>query len=510
MNLNLLTYQWIPVLRRNGMTSYIAPCELTDQLTSNPIIAFNSPRPDFNGALAQFLIGLLQTALPNLKAAKWRQWDISQSDAQLPTPSELKRLFSPLEPNFNLFGDGQRFMQDLELTGGESKPIAALLIEQPGQQTLEKNADHFIKRGQIDQLCPACVATALFTLQINAPSGGAGHRTSMRGGGPLTTLVISRNQENPSCLWEMLWLNVLTQTEFEIYTQLKLHDVENKNIFPWSEKTPTSENDKQVTNLDVHPFQMYWGMPRRIHLLLVEEDCQKPCSICGRMSKQVVAEYVTKNYGIKYSEHWRHVFSPYRVDKTNQFFPMHPQPGGIGYRHWLELTLEHPAAVVRANEERLQDEEYSSADREIKIYAFGYDMDNMKARCWYESYMPFYNISKGRVADVKSLVKQFVDVTNMAKLSLNIALKVCDNSIVAAGQQIWHKTEGKFYKLLKQVSSIIDSFNDAEIDKIKEDWLRHIQQQTLTIFEELADVQHAELRVMKKYVLRWGKEEEKW
>ena len=82
-------------------------------------------------------------------------------------------------------------------------PIAALLIEQPGDKTLKDNTDLFIHRGQMQSLCPACAAAALYTLQAFAPSGGKGHRTSMRGGGPLSTLLKGRN------LWESVWLNVL-------------------------------------------------------------------------------------------------------------------------------------------------------------------------------------------------------------------------------------------------------------------------------------------------------------
>ena len=30
---------------------------------------------------------------------------------------------------------------------------------------------------------------------------------------------------------------------------------------------------------------------------------------------------------------------------------------------------------------------------QFRLYAFGYDMDNMKARCWYETIFPLYTIS---------------------------------------------------------------------------------------------------------------------
>lgn len=97
-----------------------------------------------------------------------------------------------LLPAFEFDGAGPRFMQDFALPDGASDSfgISALFIETPGENALRKNKDHFIKRGGITALCPCCAATALLTLQINAPAGGAGHRTGLRGGGPLTTLLL--------------------------------------------------------------------------------------------------------------------------------------------------------------------------------------------------------------------------------------------------------------------------------------------------------------------------------
>ncbi|MGG2362666.1 type I-E CRISPR-associated protein Cse1/CasA, partial [Salmonella enterica] len=81
-----------------------------------------------------------------------------------------------------------------------------LLIESPGANTLKKNLDHFVRRGRVEVLAPAAAAMALFTLQTFAPSGGAGHRTSLRGGGPLTTLVRPGTVAGLSdALWPLLW-----------------------------------------------------------------------------------------------------------------------------------------------------------------------------------------------------------------------------------------------------------------------------------------------------------------
>ncbi|MDE9520027.1 type I-E CRISPR-associated protein Cse1/CasA, partial [Xenorhabdus bovienii] len=89
----------------------------------------------------------------------------------------------------------------------KSTTISGLLIEAPGANTLKLNTDHFIKRGQCEVVSPEMAAIALFTLQINAPAGGVGHRVGLRGGGPLTILVQPQTLDTP--LWHKLWLNIV-------------------------------------------------------------------------------------------------------------------------------------------------------------------------------------------------------------------------------------------------------------------------------------------------------------
>ena len=182
--MNLINDPWIPIRRKNGAKALIAPWQLTE--TDNPVITLNAPRPDFNGALMQFLIGLLQTAATPASHDQWLDWL-----EEPPTPDVLKAQFEPYADAFALQGEKGSFMQDFEpLEGAGFNGIAELLIDSPGGNTVKENKDHFIKRGRVEQVCPCCAATALFSLQTNAPSGGQGHRTSLRGGGPLTTLVV--------------------------------------------------------------------------------------------------------------------------------------------------------------------------------------------------------------------------------------------------------------------------------------------------------------------------------
>jgi len=60
--MNLLEKSWIPVRRASGQRLWIAPYQITDGIGQDPIVALDAVRPDFNGALIQFLIGLVQTA----------------------------------------------------------------------------------------------------------------------------------------------------------------------------------------------------------------------------------------------------------------------------------------------------------------------------------------------------------------------------------------------------------------------------------------------------------------
>jgi hypothetical protein len=79
-------------------------------------------------------------------------------------------------------------MQDFDSLAGEKVSIASLLPEVPGAQPLN-SIKIILSNARHSTLCPHCAALALFSLQLNAPSGGKGYRTGLRGGGPLTTLI---------------------------------------------------------------------------------------------------------------------------------------------------------------------------------------------------------------------------------------------------------------------------------------------------------------------------------
>ena len=86
---NLIQEEWIPVIRKDGSRIPIAPWQVTDDHEKNPIQRLNASRADFNGALIQFLIGLVQTALPPSSDREWfRRFESP------PQPAELRERFA--------------------------------------------------------------------------------------------------------------------------------------------------------------------------------------------------------------------------------------------------------------------------------------------------------------------------------------------------------------------------------------------------------------------------------
>ncbi|NMC74355.1 MAG: type I-E CRISPR-associated protein Cse1/CasA, partial [Geobacteraceae bacterium] len=225
MEFNLIEKQWIPVKRKDGTLDMIAPHEVTERFSENPVVSLNAPRPDFNGALIQFLIGLVQTVAAPQNASEWQR-----KLKQPPTPDELLAAFMSVRHAFELVCSKKRFLQSFEeLTGADLLPIERLLIDAPKQNALDLNKDHFVKRGVVKSMCPSCCATALFAAQTNSPAGGPGFRTSLRGGGPLTTLVAGDGIF--TTLWHLIWLNVLENNKFLNLCNSRLRRPSQQ--FPW-------------------------------------------------------------------------------------------------------------------------------------------------------------------------------------------------------------------------------------------------------------------------------------
>lgn len=481
--MNLLNEPWMPVRRRDGSRVWIAP----HQISGSEIVAFDADRPDFNGALAQFAIGLLQTTTQMDTPIAWKQLFANPPDA-----TTLESWFAPVRAAFEFDGEGARFMQDRSLrpVDGKMKEISVLLIESPGAKTQEDNGDHFIKRGQVSAACPHCVASALLTLQINAPKGGAGNRTGLRGGGPLTTLIVSQQQQS---LWHDLWLNVRERSVFLAQggdsTKTAAHFT-----FPWlADIGKIQKEGGETAPVQVHPAHVYWAMPRRIRLDF-ENISVGDCAICQRSSERLVRQYVAKNYGLNYKGAWDHPLSPYYETKEG-WLPSHSQPGGLGYRHWLAWVLgqtsdkkkQRPARVVEHLHRRRQ------AGGQMRLWAFGYDIKDMKARCWYESTLPLYGLAdceRDAQRRVESEVGRWLAGAEMAASCLRGAVKDAWFSGDARGDlsaidaSFWSRTEPDFYRQLKYLIEAVRDDREVDALPVREAWHRLLIKAATDLFDK--------------------------
>ncbi len=485
---NLLTDPWIPIQRKNGNQELIAPWQVTEP----NIVSISSPRVDFDGALIQFLIGLLQTTMTPKDEDEWNAMLV-----QPPSAENLKERFSKVSRAFELKGDTSRFMQDFDsLEVKSANAIADLLIDSPGGNTIKENKDHFVKRGQINGMCPVCAVTALLTLQTNAPSGGQGHRTSLRGGGPLTTLVVNdpNNSGLPDNLWTNLWLNVLDNSREKKITG-NWSKTEDSDIFPWLAKTKTSEKTTgfEIYPEDAHPDQMYWSMPRRIRIVWDKTEAGH-CDVCDSYSEELVTHYETKNYGINYSGAWQHPLSPHSINKDGEILPRHAQPGGMTYRHWLGLVKEldslKPALVVKRYQKVISG--FTQNEKEqLRIRTFGYDMDNMKARCWYETTFPLYVLENKNGVDlsiyIDTLTSTATDVASMVRTCIKDAWfrrpgdARGDTSFLQ--HAFFQHTEKSFYQSVKKLTA--DDFDSEK--EIFNAWHQTLRKSAYALFDYWSD-----------------------
>ena len=206
--MNLINDKWLPFRLKDGMEQTLP----ISAIGRPDVIDFALPRADFQGAAYQFAIGLMQTVFAPKSKREWHKYY-----EQPPTEEVLNVAFNKVIHAFNVDGDGPLFMQDLDaLENAKSTTVAGLLIEAPGANGLKLNTDHFVKRGIGEVMSLEMAVLALFTLQINAPSGGSGHRVGIRGGGPLTTLVVPIQPE--ASLWTKLWLNVIHRERWQCFS----------------------------------------------------------------------------------------------------------------------------------------------------------------------------------------------------------------------------------------------------------------------------------------------------
>lgn len=456
-SLNLLRDPWLPVRRRSGVLAVVSVAEALGR-SDDPAVAIDWSRADFDAAALEFLVGLMSTVAPPETSRVWRSWW-----NEPPTAEDLVERLAPFAPFFELDGPGPRFLQDLGDLGEDVSPVSRLIIDQPGENALKNNTDLFQRRGQIETLSRSTAAIALFTLQCFAPSGGKGHRTSLRGGGPLTTLVGVPNSEGlVPTLWRHVWLNVVPPLPAAAGEE-RILDAPGRT-FPWLAPTRTSDKSGGGTYaLDIHPLQCFWGMPRRIRLEFEASNGGSNCDVTGRTEQVIVRKCKMLPLGVEYVE-IEHPLTPYYKKGSNAgWLPVLSKPDRIAWRFWPGYVRvpkgaggqeSRPAAIVEAARTRLADLGFERAS--LRLH--GYSMDKAKAVAFVETAAPFFIFADDNAAqdDFEIYLERLVATASQTLSILTDCLKSASGrdggvSLDLVRETFWAETELRFRAAVEDV-----------------------------------------------------------
>lgn len=529
---NLITSPWIPAKRLSGRVEMITPAQITADHEHDPFVEVHSPRADLDACYTLFLIGLMQTAMPpKHDTNQWWEWL-----ATPPSPTRLREAFEPIRHAFELVGDGPCFMQELGGLEGSEVPITDLFVNAPGDNTRNKNADFFIKRDN-GALSEAATAIALYALQSNAYGGGPGYRTSLRGGGPLTTLVLGPT------LWSTVLANLLDDKEVDLDHGLPK---DLSRIFPWLAPTRLSHKKDGVdtTPKDTHHLHHYWSMPWRLSLgpRLAQGS---PCAIYNE-HQGIFGSFIKTNYGTNYTGLWKHPLTPYRIERDKKdnvdFISLKANTRSIRYTNWPQIALVsaptedfHIAEAVRLlSEKRLsgrankkKSKPYPWLSRRRMLWLFGYEMDNAKALQWHDARGPLLIEPDPEDPAIAPLARKMITTAEKVEETLYRAIRkiLCqkvtgktglsytwdrapDNAptrssthVASILEAFWSETTPSFHDTLYEASALLDAGNDliTDFDPQREAWLDLLHRCAVALFDRQAPSEFAHLRDMRTH-----------
>lgn len=469
---SLIHNAWIPTVQRaGGPVRWLRPRDVVAGADLPVDVSWG--RPDLRIATYELLIGLITVAMAPMSNPAW-----DRLFGKPPSPESLDAAFTPLAPFFELDGDGPRFLQDFAALAGPALPPDALLIDLQGE-----DGTFFAKAGRYAVLSRAGAAIALYAFQAFAPAGGRGNRTSMRGGGPLTTLVMPPE----TTLWQRLWANVpvLGGDEERAPENLAL-------VFPWAALTRTSEtNSPTVPRGHAHALQAYFGMPRRARLQFAANADRTPCAITGIIDDVVVTGFVQRPYGPKY-EGWVHPLTPYYQPTAGaaEMLPLHPKVTPIGYRQWIGLLYDGDRGAV-ARSVRLAKDLLPKGRGPVSVVAAGYVTDNMKALDYAESDLPLHILGdKAAQEQLETFAKTLIAAADAIALELRRAIDKAfaadpgSTLTGAASAGFWARTETVFRRSLDQAAgySAGEAGDEARL-MLRQSWRATLEIEALAAFD---------------------------
>ena len=333
MAYNLIEEAWIPIRRSSGRVERIAPWQIAE--AADPPLRIESPRPDFDAALLEFLIGLVQTVFTPKDSTEWEE--IYEAGC---SPEALREKMLTERDAFYLDGDGPRFMQDKSVVDDpdfdemqDLVSLADLFVDrEKGDKKLNEEPKMFCKAiGPLVMNRPSS-AMGLIALQYFAPGGGAGNAASSRGISPMSVTVEPRGGR--ASLFRTVWANQLTASSLELIGAGRGN--ERRGPFAWMESRTSHERVEDVDPSECDPRIVWWSMPRRVWIEF-EPASGRLCDVTREPDSVVGVRVRKRPYGLRFGG-LRHPLSGYMKTKDGRLAPWPTPPEGLSFRDWPQAV----------------------------------------------------------------------------------------------------------------------------------------------------------------------------
>jgi len=147
-------------------------------------------------------------------------------------------------------------------------------------------------------------------------------------------------------------------------------------------------------------------------------------------------------------------------------------------------------------------------ERAGSLWCFGFDMDNMKARCWYDSRFPIFNLNEGQKKNLidwaGELIRSAKEVVGMLRKAVKSAWfrrpEDAKGSMSIIDAQFWQATESDFYQILDILAHLPGETRMAPAD-VYDAWFKVLQKHIFQIFEYTTMRANPEDMDLKRIVL---------
>ena len=281
--MNLLIDNWIPV-QHQGVFKQIS---LKTLLTHDEPWQISLPRDDMEMACLQLLVSLTQM----LFVPK----DGSELKARIKQPITEAEYIDVVEGKvdwFEIDHPEHPFMQCREVKSKELTDMAKLFAGLTGA-----TSSTFVNEPDLaSKLCSSCAVLGLFNQATNCPGFGGGFKASLRGGAPISTLILGED------LRQTLWQNVLSKKTLD-------------EVMPWyeaykDEKPNWVEVVKPGQMIAAHETGLLRGLFwQPAHIELVREEGQGVCDCCGNEDQRYIG-FNKEKFVYDFSGVWPHPHGP--------------------------------------------------------------------------------------------------------------------------------------------------------------------------------------------------------